>query len=94
MSESKKVKVLLDSKEINYFIVDLDSGRIEESGDTENPDTWEEVYVKVGTIEEGKKLTISYNSGIYSRKYPNRKAVWTELKYDVLKVIKIRNKIG
>lgn len=75
------IKVLLDSKEIDYFLL-ADDGKIVESGD-ELPDTWEDTYVDVSTIEVGKKMKISYNFGIYTRKFPDRKPVWEELNYNI-----------
>lgn len=76
------VKVTLKSDEIKYFVVNLEDGRIIESGD-EDETTFEDTFVDLNTLEVGRKPLISYNFSLYTRKYPDRKPVWTELNYEI-----------
>lgn len=80
------IKIVIDSKEIKYFIVNED-GKITESGeDTGVNDTFEDTFVDMKKLVIGKPPIISYNKGVYSRKTPLREAVWTELNYNVLEI--------
>lgn len=72
-------KILLDNKEIKYFIINLD-GKIIETGD-ENPDTWEETFVDMDSIEVGKAPKISYNKSQMQRQ--GKTPVWSYLNYTV-----------
>lgn len=80
--ETKFVKLTLKSQEIKYFIVNLEDGRITESGD-EDETTFEDTFIDLKTIEVGKKPLISYNYSLYTRKFPDRAPVWSQLNYEI-----------
>ena len=85
------VKVKLKNPEINYLIVSLLDGRITESGeDLENQGTFEDTYVKLHTLEVGKKPIISFNYSLYTRKQKTKTPVWTELNYEITEVEKLK----
>lgn len=82
--EKKFVKIELNEGGINYLIVNLLSGKVVESGEDESEQgTFEDTYVDVKTINVGQAPTVSFNFGIYTKKYPNREPVWTELIYKI-----------
>lgn len=79
-------KVIIDSKEIKYLIVEP-TGRIIESGEKEGEnDTFENSFVNMEKLEVGKKINISFNKGIYERRSVPKEAVWVDLLYDVISI--------
>jgi len=84
------IKVILDSEEIKYFIISATDGRIIESGETLNNDTWEDTFIRVDTIEVGKTPKISFNYGFYTRSCSKKEPVWVNLAYKVTDVQKTK----
>lgn len=84
------IKVILDNEEIKYFVVSAENGRILESGETENQDTWEDTYVDLNTVEVGRAPKISYNYSFFSRTTSKRKPVWVDLLYKVKSIEKTK----
>ena len=92
------MKLTIDNKEINYFIIN-ESGKIIETGEEEGFDTFTSVMVDLKSIEAGKHLKLCFNpqaKGNYCDldfarknnkvKLTNQKpeAVWLELNYKTL----------
>lgn len=84
------IKVILDNEEIKYFVVSAENGRILESGETENQDTWEDTYIDLNSIEVGKAPKISFNYSFFIRTTSKRKPVWTDLLYKVKAIEKTK----
>lgn len=84
------IKVILDSEEIKYFVINAKDGRILESGETENHDTWEDTFVKLETVEVGKAPKISFNYGFFTRSCSKKLPVWADLNYKVTKIEKTK----
>ena len=92
------MKITIDNKEINYFIIN-ESGKIIETGEEEGFDTFTSVMVDLKSIEKDKHLKICFNHQAKGRycdlehayryneiKLTNQKpeAVWLELNYKTL----------
>lgn len=84
------IKVILDNKEIKYFVVSATDGRILESGEAENHDTWEDTFIKLESIEVGRAPKISFNYGFYTRSFSKKVPVWVDLAYIVKEVTKTK----
>ena len=83
----KNMKIVLDSKEIGYLVVEKATGRIIESGEAEGQnDTFEDSFIDLETVKVGQAPKISYNKGVYSRRKTPKEPVWAELLYKVLEV--------
>lgn len=74
-------KLDIDNKEINFFIISAETGKIKSSGD-ENDDTWEDTYIDLNSIEVGKPPSICFNKAHRTR-YTGREPVFTNLNYNV-----------
>lgn len=84
-TETSKIKVFIDSKELSYFIINP-KGKIVETGEKiktvkqgitsyECGDTFQDTYIDLKTIEVGVEPSISFN-----------KKVFTKLNYKLLKI--------
>lgn len=77
-------KVYIDNKEINFFIISADTGKIKSSGDVDE-DTWEDTYVDLETLKVGKEPSICFNKA-HKTKHATKEPVWTDLNYKVTSI--------
>lgn len=82
-------KIYVDNKEINFFIVSTDTGKIKSSGDIDE-DTWEDTYVNLNSIEVGKPPSICFNKAHRTR-HIGREPVFTNLNYNVTSIENIKD---
>lgn len=83
-------KLNIDNKEINFFIISADTGKIKSSGDIEMPECWEDTFVDLETLEIGKQPSLCFNKAHKSR-YLDREPKWTDLNYKVTSIEEIKD---
>jgi len=81
-------RINLDNKEIGFFIVSTETGKIKSSGDI-NDDTWEDTYMDLKTVIVGGIPFISFNKARKAR-YINREPVFIDLNYKITSIEDIK----
>lgn len=93
-SQNKNVKLVLNSKEIDFLIVSLQRGRILDSGESEQDrGTFDNTYMDLESICVGKAPRVSFNFDFYTRKTSGKEPVWVDLNYKILSIEEVEIEI-
>lgn len=84
-------RINLDNKEINFFVISTETGKIKSSGDEVLAETWEDTYVDLNSLVVGQLPSICFNKA-HKTRYVNREPVFVDLNYKILSIEKIEEK--
>lgn len=84
-------KINVDNKEINFFIISKETGKIKSSGDICLPETWEDTYVNLNFLTIGQLPSICFNKA-HKTRHSNREPVWTDLNYKITSIENLKDK--
>jgi len=84
------IKINLDNKEIKFFIISEETGKIKSSGD-ENEDTWEDTYVALESLKIGQPPSICFNKANRTR-HLKKEPVFVDLNYRILSIENLKDK--
>lgn len=84
------IKICVDNKDIKFFIISEDRGKIKSSGDVEMPECWEDTFVALNPLVVGQPPSICFNK-VPRNRHSNREPVWTDLNYKITSIEKVKD---
>ncbi len=84
-------RVNLNDKEIGFFIISTETGKIKSSGDTVLQETWEDTYVNLNSLVVGKEPNISFNKA-HKTRHAGKEPVFVDLLCKITSIEEIKEK--